>query len=74
MSFFQLGPQLENQYKSDRVLKSYLKRVLPKEVLESVHEDLNRFGEELSLMCSKWVRMLKEINQCTYPLILGEDV
>lgn len=47
MSFFQLGPQLENQYKSDRVLKSYLKRVLPKEVLESVHEDLNRFGQRV---------------------------
>jgi putative acyl-CoA dehydrogenase len=47
MSFFQLGPQLENQYESDRVLKSYLKRVLPTEVLESVREDLNRFGKRV---------------------------
>lgn len=47
MSFFQLGPHLENQYDSDRVLKSYLKRAFPSEVLKSIEEDLKQFGQRV---------------------------
>ncbi len=47
MSFFQLAPQLENQYESDRVLKSYLKRALGPEMLKNIEEDLKRFGQRV---------------------------
>ncbi len=45
MSFIQAGPQLGNQYAGDRVLRSYLKRVLPAAVRADIEPDLDRFGE-----------------------------
>ncbi len=44
MSFFQDGPTLGNQYGEDRVLRSYLARVLPEPVLREVEPSLQRMG------------------------------
>lgn len=46
--FFQEGPKLGNQYEEDDVLKSYLKRVLPKTVLEEIEQGLSRLGGRVS--------------------------
>ena len=42
--FFQEGPKLGNQYEEDGVLKSYLKRVLPKTLLEEIEQGLRHLG------------------------------
>jgi len=58
--FLQEEPTLHNQYLSDSLLQSYLKRVIPKEILHEIEPDLVRFGErvatdvyELSLDCER---------------------
>lgn len=43
--FFQDGPQLSNQYEADSLLQSYLRRVLPEEMLRQIEPDLQRLGE-----------------------------
>ncbi len=43
--FFQQGPKLENQYAEDRILKSYLRRVLPESTLKEIESDLLHMGE-----------------------------
>ena len=45
--FFQSGPELGNQYQADRVLQSFLKRVLPAEIFQEIEADLNRLGERV---------------------------
>lgn len=47
MSFFQLAPRLENQYESDRVLKSFLTRALPEKYFKAINDDLKRFGQRV---------------------------
>lgn len=42
--FFQAQAELRNQYDADWLLQSYLKRVLPAEVLNEIQPDLQRFG------------------------------
>ncbi|XP_070571737.1 acyl-CoA dehydrogenase family member 11-like isoform X1 [Ptychodera flava] len=42
--FFQTEPHLENQYLGDAPLRAYLKRNVPKKVLEQFAPDLERFG------------------------------
>ena len=42
--FKQSAPSLKNQYDDDRVLRSYLARVLPPEVLRDVEESLSEMG------------------------------
>jgi len=42
--FQQEPPALSNQYDDDRVLKSYLKRVLPGDVLHEIEGELHRMG------------------------------
>ena len=44
-TFFQSPPELANQYDSDRVLRTYLERVLPVEILREIEPDLRRIGE-----------------------------
>ncbi len=44
MAFKQEPPSLGNQYDDDRVLRSYLKRVLPEEVMEDIEDELQRMG------------------------------
>src|SRR5215212_6120692 len=44
MPFEQTPPKLGNQYKDDRVLRSYLQRVLPREMLESIEGSLFEMG------------------------------
>jgi alkylation response protein AidB-like acyl-CoA dehydrogenase len=44
MQFQQAPPALGNQYEDDRVLRSYLSRVLPKDVLRDVEESLTEMG------------------------------
>ncbi len=43
-AFFQEGPSLGNQYDEDRVLKSYLKRRLPAEMLAEIEPGLRQLG------------------------------
>ena len=45
MAFFQDPPALENQYRSDRVLRSYLARALPPEVRQAIVAELDEMGE-----------------------------
>jgi alkylation response protein AidB-like acyl-CoA dehydrogenase len=44
MPFNQPAPELGNQYSDDRVLRSYLKRVLPAEVLAQIEPELAALG------------------------------
>lgn len=44
-TFTQEPPRLGNQYTDDRVLRSYLRRVLPQEVLADVEPGLEEMGE-----------------------------
>ena len=43
--FLQSPPALGNQYLGDRVLRSWLRRTLPPEVLDALEPDLRRLGE-----------------------------
>ena len=45
MPFLQAAPVLSNQYLDDRVLRSYLRRVLPRNVLGAIESDLTDLGE-----------------------------
>jgi acyl-CoA dehydrogenase len=45
MPFLQAAPVLSNQYLDDRVLRSYLRRVLPPAVLGAIEGDLTDLGE-----------------------------
>jgi alkylation response protein AidB-like acyl-CoA dehydrogenase len=45
MPFQQTPPSLGNQYEDDRVLRSYLKRVLPREMLQEIESELKDMGE-----------------------------
>ncbi|HKY44255.1 MAG TPA: acyl-CoA dehydrogenase family protein [Pyrinomonadaceae bacterium] len=44
MPFQQIPPKLGNQYEDDRLLRSYLSRVLPKDVLREVEGSLTEMG------------------------------
>ncbi|KAL5015901.1 hypothetical protein ScPMuIL_005490 [Solemya velum] len=59
-NFFQEHPKLHNQYNEDVMLKSFLKRHVPKSVLSDIEPDLVRFGHrvgtdlyDLSLKCEQ---------------------
>ena len=43
--FTQSAPELGNQYRDDRVLRSALARLLPREVLAEVEPELDAMGE-----------------------------
>ncbi len=43
--FFQNGPELKNQYDDDRILRAYLKRRLPKAMLDEIEPGLRKLGE-----------------------------
>ena len=45
MSFLQAAPVLSNQYLDDRVLRSYLRRVLPRAMLVAIEPELTDLGE-----------------------------
>ncbi|CAN5224605.1 hypothetical protein BH24PSE2_BH24PSE2_22350 [soil metagenome] len=45
MSFTQTPPRLDNQYTADRLLRSYLERVLPPDVLVELEPELEEMGE-----------------------------
>ena len=45
MPFLQSAPVLTNQYLDDRVLRSYLRRVLPPSMLSAIEGDLTDLGE-----------------------------
>jgi alkylation response protein AidB-like acyl-CoA dehydrogenase len=53
MGFVQAAPELGNQYASDRVLRSYLRRVLPPPTLAAIEGDLDALGEQAA---SAWLR------------------
>lgn len=44
MSFLQSPPELGNQYAEDRVLRSYLARILPVDVLREIEPELDEMG------------------------------
>lgn len=43
--FFQIPPQLTNQYENDRVLRDYLQWKFPQDLLHTIEPDLQRMGE-----------------------------
>jgi alkylation response protein AidB-like acyl-CoA dehydrogenase len=45
MPFFQAPPSLGNQFTRDRLLRSYLERVVPEDVRRAIEPDLNELGE-----------------------------
>src|SRR5471030_2362095 len=45
MSFFQDPPLLDNQYDSDRVLRSYLARALDPDIARAIEPSLREMGE-----------------------------
>jgi alkylation response protein AidB-like acyl-CoA dehydrogenase len=45
MAFFQAPPELGNVFSSDRVLRTYLARVLPADVRRSIEPELSEIGE-----------------------------
>ncbi|OLS24605.1 MAG: putative acyl-CoA dehydrogenase AidB [Candidatus Heimdallarchaeota archaeon LC_3] len=45
--FFQEGPELQNQFNDDALLLSYLKRVLPEDMLKQITPDLERLGDRV---------------------------
>jgi putative acyl-CoA dehydrogenase len=45
--FFQNGPELENQFQADRLLQSYLRRILPPEIYSDIEPDLQRLGDRV---------------------------
>lgn len=45
MGFIQTPPQLGNQYRDDRVLRGYLARTLPADMLREIEGDLDALGE-----------------------------
>jgi len=45
VAFFQDPPALDNQYRSDRVLRSYLARTLPDDVRRAIEPALDEMGE-----------------------------
>lgn len=47
MEFYQAGPELKNQYDSDRVLLSYLEKEIPSDILKKITPDLHQFGERV---------------------------
>jgi alkylation response protein AidB-like acyl-CoA dehydrogenase len=49
MSFVQGAPQLGNQYRDDRVLRSYLRRVLPRAMHAALEPALEQLGEYAAL-------------------------
>ena len=49
MTFVQSPPQLGNQYREDRVLRSYLRRVLPGAQLLTAEGTLDALGEHAAL-------------------------
>ncbi|HEX6965948.1 MAG TPA: acyl-CoA dehydrogenase family protein [Gemmatimonadaceae bacterium] len=46
--FFQAGPALGNQYVDDALLRAYLRRTLPADVLAELEPDFQRFGERVA--------------------------
>jgi putative acyl-CoA dehydrogenase len=47
MGFFQVAPELPHPYENDRILKSYLKRVLPPEAFTEIEKELKDFGSKV---------------------------
>ncbi|KAJ7353914.1 hypothetical protein OS493_031360 [Desmophyllum pertusum] len=47
-SFFPEAPRLGNQFSGDLFLQSYLKRILPSEVLQEIRPDLDHFGHRVA--------------------------
>lgn len=47
MEFFQSAPSFGHPYSDDHILKSYLERILPKEMFQDVEKELVRFGERV---------------------------
>jgi alkylation response protein AidB-like acyl-CoA dehydrogenase len=45
MTFIQPAPELGNQYATDRVLRSYLKRALPADMLAAIELELHALGD-----------------------------
>ncbi len=52
--FVQEGPELQNQYEDDDLLRSYLKRKLPPSLFQEIEPDLKRFGERVVTDILQW--------------------
>lgn len=45
--FFQIGPKLDNQYLSDKLLRSYINKNIPEEYLNEIEKDLENLGNRV---------------------------
>jgi putative acyl-CoA dehydrogenase len=45
--FFQDGPDLSNQYEADKLLRSYLNRIVPGHILAEIEPDLHNLGKRV---------------------------
>lgn len=68
MSFIQSAPQLGNQYREDRVLRSYLRRVLAPQQLHAAEGPLDALGEHAS---HTWRRRTSSVRE--EPTLTGRD-
>ncbi len=64
--FFQQAPTLGNQYTQDKLLRSYLRAILPKEIFLEIEPDLKRFGERV---ITDIATMGEEANLCRPELV-----
>ena len=65
MPFLQSAPALSNQYLDDRVLRSYLRRVVPRNQLTAIEPDLTDLGE---FAASSWA--LARAREATTPKLV----
>ncbi|XP_033109420.1 acyl-CoA dehydrogenase family member 11-like isoform X2 [Anneissia japonica] len=47
-AFSQVKPKLTNAFTEDNLLQTFLRRTVPKEVLDRIYSDLERFGERIA--------------------------
>lgn len=69
MAFFQEPPALENSFWSDRVLRSYLQRVLPDEVLRREEAAL----DEMGALATGWLWELQQRDRSNEPRLVQWD-
>ncbi|XP_071482238.1 acyl-CoA dehydrogenase family member 11-like [Diadema antillarum] len=59
-NFFQSKPQIGNVFSQDLPLRSYLRRLLPAEVLDAITPDLHRFGQRVEDEITDLARQCEE--------------
>lgn len=69
MAFYQDPPRLENQYRDDRVLSSYLRRALGDTVLGEIEPELDEMGE----LAGGWLHEIQAEDRLREPELVPWD-